>query len=81
MGKVKETLIRERETRLKENNFWLAALQNTFMLGEKLYTLGEFKTYINSFTGKQIKQIANKYLDTRKYVEVALTPSANIEKK
>ncbi len=28
LNKVKETLIRERETRLKENNFWISALQN-----------------------------------------------------
>ena len=27
LNKVKETLIRERETRLKENNFWISALQ------------------------------------------------------
>jgi zinc protease len=81
LNKVKETLIRERETRLKENNFWLSALQDQFMLGNKLLTLDEYKSYINSFTGKQIKQIADKYLNTQKYVEVALTPSAKTEKK
>ncbi|MBP1673886.1 MAG: insulinase family protein, partial [Bacteroidetes bacterium] len=31
LNKVKETLIRERETRLKENNFWISALQNLYL--------------------------------------------------
>ena len=78
--KVKETLIRERESRLKENSFWLGSLQNLYLFGDKLLTLEEYKTVINSFTVADIKAIANKYLNTENYVQVALTPSVKSEK-
>jgi len=81
LNKVKETLIRDRETRMKENSFWLSALQNHFLLGDKILSLEEYKTFINSFSAAQIKDIANKYLNTRNYVEVALTPAPKAETK
>jgi len=34
LNKVKETLIRERETQIKENNFWLLYLQNHYLFGK-----------------------------------------------
>jgi zinc protease len=75
LNKVKETLIRDRETRMKENSFWLSALQNHFLNGDKLLSLEEYKAFINSFSGADIKVIANKYLNTGSYVQVALTPA------
>jgi zinc protease len=81
LNKVKETLIRERETRLKENNFWISALQNLYFNGDRLLTLEEYKTYVNSFTVKDIKALAGKYLDTGNYVKVALTPAQKVEIK
>jgi zinc protease len=72
MNKVKETLIRERETRMKENGFWLTGLQNYYYVGDKLMSLEDFKNYVNSITQEDIKAIANKYLDFNHYVQVAL---------
>jgi zinc protease len=74
LNKVKETLIRERETKLKENNFWISYLQGLYLNDDRLMTLDEYKTFVNSFTSKDIKKIADKYLDTENYVKVALTP-------
>jgi zinc protease len=81
LGKVKETLIRERETRMKENSFWLSALQNQYLNGDRILSLEEYKTFVNSFTGEKIKSIANKYLNTNTYVQVALTPAPKTETK
>ncbi len=81
LNKVKETLIRDRETRLKENGFWLTSIQNHFLFGDKLLSLEEYKTFISSFTGAEIKAIANKYLNTNSYVQVALTPAPKAETK
>jgi len=81
LGKVKETLIRDRETRIKENSFWLSALQNHYLYGDRILTLEEYRNFINSFTAGDIKAIANKYLDTEKYVEVELTPAEKAETK
>ncbi len=79
LDKVRETLLRDRETRMKENSFWLAALQNHFMLGDKLRTLDEYKNLINSISISDIKTVADKYLNTKSYVEVALTPTVKTE--
>ena len=81
LNKVKETMIRERETRQKENGFWLASLQNHYLNGDRLLSLEEYKTFIDSFSGVDIKNIAKKYLNTKSYVQVTLTPEVKVETK
>lgn len=81
LNKVKETLIREREIRVKENSFWVSTLQNHYVNGERFLSLEEYKTSVNSFTKDDIQAIAKKYLDTDSYVQVALTPSEKTEAK
>lgn len=81
LNKVKETLIRERETNLKENNFWISALQNHYFIGSKLRTIEEYKTFVNSLTGKDVQAVAERYLNTQSYVRVALTPGEKASEK
>lgn len=81
LNKVKETLIRERETRLRENRFWLSAIQNYCMLGDPILSLEEYKNFVSSFDVKDIQNTAKKYLDTQHYVQVALTPVPKTETK
>jgi zinc protease len=81
LNKVKETLIRERESKMKENGFWLNALQNHFFLGDILLSLEDYKTFVNTFSGNTIKATANKYLNTNSYVQVDLTPAPKTETK
>ena len=81
LNKVKETLIRERETQVKENNFWLGYLKNHYLYGNKMLSLEEYKALVNSFTVKKIQAVANKYLNTSSYVKVALTPKEKAEVK
>ncbi len=81
LGKVKETMIRERETRTRENSFWLAILQNHYNLGDKLRSLDEYKAFVNSISAADIREIAGKYLDTKNYVQAELTPAPGVEAK
>jgi zinc protease len=81
LNKVKETMIRERETQVKENAFWLSYLQNHYLFGNKILSLDEFKALVDSFTIKTIQAVANKYLNTSSYVEVYLTPKEKAEVK
>jgi zinc protease len=81
LNKVKETMIRERETQVRENSFWLSYLQNHYLYGNKILSLDEYKDFVNSFTVKDIKAVAKKYLDTQNYVRVALTPKPGVEEK
>ena len=81
LNKVKETLIRERETKMKENGFWLTTLQNHFYFGDFMLSLQDYKSFVNSFSAKSIKGVANKYLKTNSYVQVDLTPAPKSEDK
>jgi zinc protease len=81
LNKVKENMTRERETQIRENNFWLSYLQNHYLFGNKILSLEEYKAFVNSFTVKQIQAVAKRYLDTESYVKVALTPAPKAEVK
>jgi len=81
MNKVKETLIRERETRIKENGFWISVLQNHFLYGNRLFSQEDYETIVKSISKDDIKAVANKYLNTESYVQVALTPATKDEIK
>jgi zinc protease len=81
LNKVKETLIREMETRQKENNWWLSTLSGHFFQGDRLLTLDEYKQAVNSVKKEDIRASANKYFNANNYVEVALTPAVKSEEK
>ena len=81
LNKVKETMIRERETQIKENSFWISYLQNHYLFGNKILSFEEYKTLVNSFSVKKIKMVADKYLNTENYVQVYLTPKEKAEVK
>ena len=79
LNKVKETMIRERETLVRENTFWLSYLQNHYLYGSRLLSLEEYKDLVNSITAKKIQAVAKRYLDTENYVRVALTPRPDVK--
>ena len=81
LNKVKETLIRDRETKMKENGFWLTTLQNHFYYGDVMLSLQGYKTFVTSFSANSIRGLANKYLNTHSYVQVDLTPAPKTETK
>ncbi|HBE43126.1 MAG TPA: insulinase family protein, partial [Bacteroidales bacterium] len=79
LNKVKETMIRERETQIRENNFWLSYLQNHYLLGNRILSLEEYKDFVSSFKAAKIRTVARRYLDTENYVRVALTPREDVK--
>ena len=75
LNKVKETMIRERETMLKENIYWQQSLQNIYRHGDKLLTFEEFKKMVNSIKTRDIRRTAQKYLSETNYVIGKLMPA------
>jgi len=73
--KAKEKLLRERETSLRENKFWLSALSNGY-----LYKNGDFSDFnqyddlVNQLTKDEIKQAMQKYFNFNDYYDVTLKP-------
>ena len=72
--KVKETLIRNRETAMKENQYWLNMLTNIYRHGDKPMTLEEYKKLVNSVKAKDIRRVTQQYFNDTNYVLGELKP-------
>ena len=75
LKKVKETLIRNRETAMKENSFWLNTLTNVYRQGDKPMTLNDYKKLVNSVKAKDIRRVTRQYFNDRNYVLGELMPA------
>ncbi len=74
LNKAKETFIRDRETNVKENKYWLQKLVNVSFLGSKVIPDEEYNEAVKAVTKKQVKEAAKKYLTLDHYVYGVLKP-------
>ena len=72
--KVQETQRRERETDLKENDFWLSRIQYCDEYNYDINKLDEYMKQIDGLTIDKIKTALNKYFDLNNKVELILMP-------
>ena len=75
LKKVKEIFIRNRETAMKENQYWLQILMNTYRQGDKLMTLEDYKKLVNSVKTRDIRRVTQQYFNDRNYVLGELMPA------
>lgn len=74
MNKIKETLIRERETDLKKNDWWLKKLENLYYYDEPKKSFADFNDNVKAVTNEEVKAAAVKYFNMKNYVKVYLKP-------
>ena len=77
LAKVKEQMIRARETNLKENSFWASILYGSYYYGldrTNEILLDDYKKLVESITAKDIQKIAKKYINLKNYIVVTLEP-------
>jgi len=74
LNKVKEQLIRERETDIKRNNWWARKLENLYYYDDPKTSLDIFNILVNKVTPKDIQDFANKYFSDTRYVKLYLKP-------
>src|SRR5665648_835098 len=73
--KAKEKLLRERETNLRENNYWLSILSNTYFNSDADFShFADYESIVNSFTTDDVKEAVKKWFDFSNYYGVALKP-------
>ena len=73
--KVREQLIRTRETDLKTNGYWAGNIASRDQAGEDIAGLLEpYDRMIRSLTAAQVQQAARLYFDTRNYARFVLLP-------
>jgi zinc protease len=74
LGKIKETLLKERETQLKENNFWLSYVVGADMYKESLADLDTYNEWVNSLKSEDFKRIAKAYFNDKEFKRFVLNP-------
>jgi zinc protease len=75
--KVRETQLRSYETNLKENTFWIRALQNYYFAGQDPELILKYPELVSTLTSDKIKNAFKKYLNKNNYVQVVLLPEKN----
>jgi zinc protease len=72
--KVKENLKKQYLENIKDNNYWLAELQNSIQNGLNPADILTYESRVDAITIDQVKATANRYLDFKNYVQVVLNP-------
>lgn len=74
LKKVRETMLRTRETDLKENRFWSSALQQYYKHGEDPTLMMQFEDYVNGLTSNDIQAAANQYFNDEQLIQFVMYP-------
>ncbi len=74
LQKVKEIQRREYETNMKQNSYWMENLYSYVSNNEDLTKFLNHPKYIEKLTAEDIRNAANKYLNTDNLVQVVLYP-------
>ena len=82
VDKAREKIKRERETQLRENNFWEATLKTYYLNRNgnfKSYT--EFGPVVEQLSPDALKAAASHFFDFKNYISVALKPEPGVKEK
>jgi zinc protease len=80
VAKIKELNKRERETNLKENNWWIGRLQAIYANGDDVHEINAFNEQVEKLSAGILHETAAKYLHLDNYVHVVLYPEKAPEK-
>lgn len=76
LEKAQEKMLRERETQVRENGFWMGILSNTYYLKDGDFSeFGNYDQLVKNLTVDSVKKGFNEYFDFNNYISVALEPA------
>jgi len=76
LEKAQEKMLRERETQVRENSFWLSILTNTYYLKDGDFSeFGGYKNLVEGLTVDSTKKAFGELFDFKNYISVALAPA------
>jgi zinc protease len=74
MVKIKETFLRERETDLKENRFWMSYLSQSYQNGMDVNDWQKYNDWVKGLSSKDLKKMAKKYIKNGNLLRFTLKP-------
>ncbi len=76
LEKAQEKMLRERETQVRENGFWMGILSNTYYLKDGDFSeFGNYDQLVKNLTIDSVKKGFKEYFDFKNYISVALKPN------
>jgi zinc protease len=74
INKVKETLLKTRETDLRENRFWMNTIKSYYFnnIGDENIT--GYNNAVNAITKESMKEYGTKYFNIQNYARIVLKP-------
>jgi len=75
LSKAQEKMLRERETALRENGFWMGILSNTYYIKNGDFSeFGNYDNTVKSLSVDSTKKAFNQLFNFKNYISVALAP-------
>jgi len=75
LATAQEKMLRERETALRENGFWMGILSNTYYIKNGDFSeFGNYDNTVKSLSVDSTKKAFNQLFDFKNYISVALAP-------
>ena len=74
LAKVKETLLRNRETDLEKNKFWRSKIESFYFQERNPASMMDFEERVEAVTIEELKTAANIFFNPEHYVRVVLMP-------
>lgn len=82
VNKAREKIRRERETNLRENSFWDAALKSYYLNRNGDFSaFREFDKTVDQLSSGALKSVAGTVFDFNDYISVALKPEPGVKEK
>jgi zinc protease len=74
MNKFKQNMMNHHAGQMKTNEFWLQSLSSSWVDQEDPVWVNDFYKMVENISVRELKETANKYLDTSNYIRVQLLP-------
>jgi zinc protease len=73
-AKVRESLLRQHEVSLKQNEYWLGVIEIAYQTGEPISYLSQFEKLVNQLTPQTLQQAAQHFISFDNYVQAVMMP-------
>jgi zinc protease len=74
MDKLKQNMMNHHSGQMKTNEYWLQSLSSGWVDVEDPSWMNDFYKMVQNISARELKETANKYLNTSNYIKVQLLP-------
>jgi zinc protease len=74
LDKVKETLKKQNQDRIKQNDYWLDAMSRAFIEKDDPMWILEYPQKVDALTTVELQDLAKKYFNMQNYIKAVLNP-------